>query len=138
MKQILYKINTKLIYSNIWFCLFVGCQTFAANAWVCLLFRILAYMVIIKTPNICKLCFVPLWQCFSFIRDKNAEELEAYYKKKFAETSDRLVFWTNLRKMFICPLLCIILSSYFVSDRYKDDYELRPEIQQQSLLPGVK
>ncbi|XP_015766127.1 PREDICTED: transcription elongation factor SPT5-like [Acropora digitifera] len=42
--------------------------------------------------------------------DKNAEELEAYYKKKFAETSDR----------------------------YKDDYELRPEIQQQSLLPGVK
>ncbi|XP_078367088.1 LOW QUALITY PROTEIN: transcription elongation factor SPT5-like [Oculina patagonica] len=42
--------------------------------------------------------------------DKNAEELEAYYKKKFAETSDR----------------------------YRDDYELRPEIQQQSLLPGVK
>ena len=24
-----------------------------------------------------------------FVRDKNAEELEAYYKKKFAETSDR-------------------------------------------------
>ena len=23
-------------------------------------------------------------------------------------------------------------------NRYRDDYELRPEIQQQSLLPGVK
>lgn len=42
--------------------------------------------------------------------DKNAEELEAYYKQKFAESSER----------------------------YRDDYELRPEIQQQSLLPGVK
>lgn len=29
---------------------------------------------------------------FLLFRDKNAEELEAYYKKKFAETSDRLVF----------------------------------------------
>ncbi|CAH3030076.1 unnamed protein product [Porites evermanni] len=44
------------------------------------------------------------------IGDKNAEELEAYYKQKFAESSER----------------------------YRDDYELRPEIQQQSLLPGVK
>ena len=28
---------------------------------------------------------------FILFRDKNAEELEAYYKKKFAESSDRLV-----------------------------------------------
>ena len=28
---------------------------------------------------------------FFFYRDKNAEELEAYYKQKFAESSERLV-----------------------------------------------
>ena len=34
-----------------------------------------------------------------FVRDKNAEELEAYYKKKFAETSDRWELFFNLVDM---------------------------------------
>lgn len=40
-----------------------------------------------------------LW-CYDnylFFRDKNAEELEAYYKKKFAETSDRWVLFLICR-----------------------------------------
>ena len=40
-----------------------------------------------------KIQIFDLWDCqhVFFCRDKNAEELEAYYNKKFAETSDRLV-----------------------------------------------
>lgn len=48
-----------------------------------------------------------------FVRDKNAEELEAYYKKKFAETSDRWELLFNLVNMWII-IICIGFTSYII------------------------